>query len=244
MIREGAAAVVIGNEVLTAKVQDLNGALLIRRLRERGIPLHSLTIVPDEVDAIVEAVSRARLAARHVFTSGGIGPTHDDVTVRAVSLALGRSVVRVPELEKLVRHHYGERATAEAMRLAEAPEGAELLYRDGAWYPVLSCMGIYMLPGVPQLFKLQLETGLARLPGHPVHLRCLYLSSGEAEIARVLDRVALEMPEVAIGSYPQFDKSLDYSVKITVEHPEAGPVETALGRLRKDLPEGSILRVE
>ena len=83
------AAVIIGNEILTAKVEELNGAYLIRRLREKGIPLRWVCIVPDEVDAIVEAVSTARSKADCVFTSGGIGPTHDDITVRGVALALG-----------------------------------------------------------------------------------------------------------------------------------------------------------
>src|SRR5512143_3282871 len=98
----GAAASIIGHEVLTAKVVDANGPHLIRRLREVGVPLRSLEVVPDEVDAIVDAVARARGKARHVFTSGGIGPTHDDVTVRAVALALGRRVVRLQEMVELI----------------------------------------------------------------------------------------------------------------------------------------------
>src|SRR6266849_4398361 len=144
MERRGAAAVIIGNEVLTAKIQDLNGPLLARRLRDRGIALRSISVVPDEIDAIVGAVTHARAIARYVFTSGGIGPTHDDVTVRAVALALGRRVVRIPELETLVRRHERE-ASPQALRLAEAPEGTELLWREGTWYPVLYCDSIYLL---------------------------------------------------------------------------------------------------
>ena len=112
------AALIIGNEVLTAKISDANGAWLIKRLRELALPLATLTMVPDDVDAIVEALQLARRRARWVITSGGVGPTHDDVTVRAVSLALGRRVVRRPEIEALVKQHYQERATLEAMRLA------------------------------------------------------------------------------------------------------------------------------
>ena len=120
-MRSGVAAVIIGNEVLTAKVTEQNGAHLIQRLRQRGVPLRMMTFVPDEIDAIVDAVTRARQVAQYVLTSGGIGPTHDDVTVRAVSLALGRRVVRVPELEADVKKFYGDRATPEALRLADAP---------------------------------------------------------------------------------------------------------------------------
>lgn len=243
MERTGAAAVIIGNEVLTAKVVDANGPLLIRRLREVGIPLRSVEIIPDDVDIIVEAVARARARAPYVFTSGGIGPTHDDVTVRAVALALGRQVVRLPEMVELVRKR-SENLTPEALRLADAPEGAVLLAQEGTWFPVLTVDNIFLLPGVPQLFKLQLETVLARLRGTPVHLCNLYLRLGESAIAAVLDRVALDMPHVAIGSYPVFDATLDYRVKVTVEAAEVTPVEQAVARIRGGLPADAILRQE
>ncbi len=242
--RPGAAAVIIGNEVLSAKVQEQNGAHLIRRLKERGIPLRQLAIVPDEVDAIVDAVARARSVAEHVLTSGGIGPTHDDVTVRAVALALGRRVVRLPEMVALLQQHYGEDLSPEALRMAEAPEGATLHHQDGIWYPMLACAGIFLLPGVPQLFRIQLETVLALLPGRPVVLKTIYLSASESQIARALDEVALTMPHVAIGSYPTFDPALDHKVKVTVEAEKAEDVEAALQRLLGLLPAASVVRVE
>src|SRR4051812_17365754 len=162
MARTGAAAVIIGNEVLTAKVEDANGPHLIRRLRDLGILLRSVETVTDDVDAIVDAVARARSKAEYVFTSGGIGPTHDDVTVRAVALALGRQVVRLPEMVELIRKR-SDHLTEEALRLADAPEGAVLLPQEGTWFPVLTVDNTFLLPGVPQLFKLQLETVLKRL---------------------------------------------------------------------------------
>ncbi len=243
-MRSGAAAVVIGNEVLTAKVTEANGAWLIQRLRERGVLLQSVHFVLDDVDAIVEAVAAARRRAQWVLTSGGIGPTHDDVTVRAVGLALGRKVVRLPEMEALVREHYGAGITPEALRLAEAPEGSELVHQPQARYPVLVCDHVYMLPGVPQLFRLQLETVLARFEGRPGHLTVLYLGAVEAEIAGALDRIALDMPEVAIGSYPNFDPDAGYRVKLTVEHADEAPVARAIARLEAELPAGSVIRKE
>jgi molybdenum cofactor synthesis domain-containing protein len=238
------AGLIIGNEVLTAKVTEANGTWLIKRLRELGLPLAMLITVPDDVDAIVETLQLARRRARWVITSGGVGPTHDDVTVRAVSLALGRRVVRLPQVEALVKQHYQERATLEAMRLADAPEGAELLTQEGIWYPVLACDGVFMLPGVPELFKLQLETVLGRLPRSTLATAVLYLSASEPEIARALDSVALAMPHVPIGSYPNFDGSLGYKVKVTIEHPKEDPVREALRRLEETLPPGCIVRRE
>lgn len=243
-MRSGAAAVIIGNEVLSAKVTEQNGAHLIQRLKHRGIPLRMVVMVPDEVDLIVDAISRARQVAQWVLTSGGIGPTHDDVTVRAVSLALGRKVVRIPSLVEEVKKYYGDRATPEALRLADAPDGAELLTRDGSWYPVLACEGVYMLPGVPTLFKLQLETVLARLPGNPVWLRSLYLKLGEPELAAVLDQIAAAMPNVSIGSYPQFEPGLDYKVKVTVEAATAALVEEATQKLLAGWSKDVLVRSE
>ena len=243
-MRSGVAALIIGNEVLSAKVTELNGAHLIQRLRDRGIPLRSVSFVPDEIDAIVEAIELARRRARWVITSGGIGPTHDDVTVRAVALAMGREVVRLAEMEERIRERAKGEPPPEVFRLADAPKGARLLAIEGGYFPVLACDDVYMLPGIPQLFKLQLARVLDELPGHPVVLRMMYLSCGEPEAAAALDAIALAHPEVAIGSYPLFGRDLPYRVKVTVEHLEAARVEQVLAELRVRLPAGSIIREE
>src|SRR4051812_25268586 len=103
------SGVIIGNEVLTAKVTEANGALLIRRLRERGVELNSVHMVRDEVADLVEQLAICRRKTRFIITSGGVGPTHDDVTVRAVALALQRPVIRLPEMEQRIRSYYGDR---------------------------------------------------------------------------------------------------------------------------------------
>ena len=244
MARTGAAAIIIGNEVLSAKVEDVNGPVLVKRLREHGVPLRAIYVVPDEIEAIVGAVVNARAVARWVITSGGIGPTHDDVTVRSVALALGREVVRLPRIVELLSRAHSGAMPAEALRLAEAPEGTELLAPEGTVYPVLAVEGIFLLPGVPSLFKLQLETVLSSLPKSAVHVRSLYLSQSEAEIAAALDRVALGMPDVGIGSYPAVPSNADHRVRVTVEAAEPERVELVVARLRSELPEGAVLRVE
>lgn len=234
---EPAAAIVIGNEVLTAKIADANGPLLIRRLREQGVPLAGIWVVPDDVDAIVEALLAARRRARWVFTSGGIGPTHDDVTVRAVALSLGRPVVRLPEMETIVRGFFVDRPMpAKALRLAEAPEGATLLHGAHGPYPVLTVGDTFLLPGVPELFALQLETVLMRLPSAPWLLEQLYLACPESEIAEALDAVAAAFPDVAIGSYPTMDRSRGWRVKLTIEHREPGRVAAVVERLKGTIP--------
>jgi molybdenum cofactor synthesis domain-containing protein len=240
-----AAGLIIGNEVLTAKVRDRNGALLIERLRARGIPLVGLFVVPDDVDAIVEAFLTARRRARYVFTSGGIGPTHDDVTVRAVALAMQRPVVQVPEIvHSLTAAFAGKPVPPEALRLADAPAGSRLIHGPRLQYPALACDDVYLLPGVPELFEAQLDTVLDGVSGQPVVTRLVFLDAHEHEIAPVLDAAALEVPEVEIGSYPTFDPSAGYRVKVTVEHVEKHRVDAMVDRLVRELPPRAVLRVE
>jgi molybdenum cofactor synthesis domain-containing protein len=240
----GAAAVIIGNEVLSAKVRDANGPVLIQRLRDQGIPLRSVEIIPDEVDIIAEAVNRARQRARWVFTSGGIGPTHDDVTVQSVARALGRPVIRLPEMVALLSQNHPEGASEAALRLANAPEGAHLIAAEGMWFPALAVDELYMLPGVPALFRVQLDAVLATLPSFRIFLRTLYVTLRETEFAERLDAVDAAFPEVAIGSYPAFDRALDYRVKITFEGAEDAPVLAALRRFADQLPPDTIVREE
>jgi molybdenum cofactor synthesis domain-containing protein len=235
------ASVIIGNEVLSAKVRDLNGPYLVEQLSKRGIPVTGIFTVPDQVDAIVEAVLLAKRRASIVITSGGIGPTHDDVTVRAVSLALNRRVVRIPEMEALLTEAFQGHPSAAALRMAEGPQGSRLITSADTRFPVLACESIYMLPGVPQLFRVQCEMILAEWPAQTCCLKTLYLDANESDLAPGLDTVALGMPAVSIGSYPTWDAEENYRVKVTFEHSQAIQVEAAVARFRELLPPSCVV---
>ncbi len=238
-----AAALIIGNEILSGKVQDTNGPFLIGRLRELGVELRRVLVIPDEVETIASAVAQMRGQTDWVFTSGGIGPTHDDLTVRGVAQGLGRRVVRHPGLEAKVREHYGSRVTPEAFRLADMPEGAHLVEQPGIWIPVIESEGFYLLPGVPQLFRIQFDGIAERFRGPPFFLRCIYVSEGEPAIAAILDRHTASHPSVMVGSYPRFDEA-DHRVKLTIEGRVQTEVDRAFEDLRAALPKGSIVRTE
>ncbi len=238
-----AACVVIGDEVLSGKVKDQNGPYLIEKLRGAGVPLARVLTVADDLDEIVWAVRSCRGRFSPIFTSGGIGPTHDDLTVAGVAAALGREVVQEPTIAASVRAHYGARMTPEALRLANVPDGARLLKTQKSWYPIIAVEDVFLLPGVPQLFRMHVDGLVAELVGRPFVLRCIYVSLGETAIAGVLDRVALAHPAVAIGSYPRFDAA-DYAVKLTIEAQAREPVERALAALLEALPRDGIVRVE
>jgi molybdenum cofactor synthesis domain-containing protein len=241
-----AVLVVVGNEVLSAKVQDLNGPWLAGRLRGLGVHLLAMHTLPDEPEEIAETVARERRRATWVFTSGGVGPTHDDVTVCAVARALGLPITRCEPLAQAIRalharHHAGEEAPEAALRMADVPEGTRLV--GDAAFPTLVVGNVVMLPGVPQFFQVQFERFAPVLASPPFHLASVYLSAGESEIAPILDAIARSHPDVAIGSYPRFDEA-DHRVRVTLESKEGARVEAALAALLAALPSGAVRWVE
>ena len=240
-----AVLVVVGSEVLSAKVEDENGPWAARRLRELGVRLLAMATIPDVLDDVVEAVDHARRRADWVFTSGGVGPTHDDITVAAVARALARPVSRSPELVRTIRamhreHHGGSDPPEAALRMADVPEGTRLL-GDPA-YPTLVAGNVVMLPGVPQFFRFQFDRIAHLLEAPPFRLACVFVSAEEGTITPALDAVVHAHPGVEIGSYPRFDAGADYRVLVTVEAKDGGAVRAAVAALLAALPAGSVIR--
>jgi molybdenum cofactor synthesis domain-containing protein len=147
--RPTAAIVVIGDEILSGKFVEENAAFLIGELRALGVELRRITVVPDDADDIAATVTEA--ASRHtwVFTSGGVGPTHDDVTIAAVARALGTDVVRDPDLEARLRAYWGDAIAPANLRLADVPRGATLVWGTSTTWPVVTIANVHILPGVP-----------------------------------------------------------------------------------------------
>ncbi len=242
-----AALVVVGNEVLSAKVQDENGPWAARRLRELGVRLLAIHVVADRTEDIVAAVNAERARAGWVFTSGGVGPTHDDITVAAVAAALGRRLVRLAPLESAIReihrrHHGGADPPEIALRMADVPEGTRLL-GDPA-YPTMAVENVVMLPGPPRFFRFQFEQVAPLLQAPPFRLATVYLSVGEERFAVALAEVARAHPAVEIGSYPRFEEGADFRVRVTVESRDGTAVAAALSALLAVLPGEWVVRVE
>jgi molybdenum cofactor synthesis domain-containing protein len=241
-----ASLIVVGSEVLSAKVKDENGPWLARRLRALGVELRAVVTVPDRLDEVVEAVDRERGRSSWVFTSGGVGPTHDDLTVAAVARALGRPLQRLAPLAAIIeafhrRLHPDEPAPEVALRMADVPEGTSLVGDQG--YPTLVCQNVVLLPGVPKFFRYQFDRMASLLSGAPFRLACVFLDTREDRIAEALTAVALAHPGVEIGSYPQFDDA-DHAIKLTVESRDLEAVRAALAALLAALPAEVVLRVE
>ncbi len=199
-----AAVIVIGNEILSGRTRDANLPHLARELAALGIRLREARVVPDEIDAIAEAVNTCRRRYDLVFTTGGIGPTHDDVTARAVARAFGRRLVRDPEAERRLRAWYGaERLNAARLKMAEVPEGAELVDNPVSAAPGFRVENVYVLAGIPEVARAMFETLKPRLAGAPpLAARTLLVHAPEGEVAAVLAEVQRAFPDLEIGSYP------------------------------------------
>jgi molybdenum cofactor synthesis domain-containing protein len=239
-----AAFLVIGNEILTGKVVEDNVPFLARELFGLGITLARIVVCADD-ESVIAADVRA-LASGHdiVFTSGGVGPTHDDVTIPAIARGFGRTLVRDAVLEQRIREHFGARTTEGHLRMAEMPEGGELVASEKMSWPVLRVENVWVLPGVPQIFRLKFELVRDRLVrGEPFLTRAIYTRCDEGEIAALLAEVETRFAGVAIGSYPRISDP-EYSVKITVDGRDAALVDGAVDALVSALPPDRIVRVE
>lgn len=233
-----AAALAVGNELLSGKITDLNLSYVIQELRKLGVPLVFAAIVPDDTQAIVDAVRYALPRADVLITTGGVGPTHDDVTVPAIAEALGRKLVREAWLEQAIRSWYGSHANDDVLRMADVPEGAELLRDPDFFLPLLKVDKVHVFPGDPSHFKRQFDFWKRRLAQDPFVLAQVFLDADESEIARDLREVEAAH-RVAIGSYPKYEaeaRRLGFRVLVTIESKDGRAVEAAtrdlLGRLR------------
>jgi FAD synthetase len=237
-----AGIIIIGNEILSGKVQDLNAAYLLRELRPLGVDVKKVSVIPDEVEVIAPEVATFSRQFHVVFTSGGVGPTHDDVTIEGIAKAFGRQVIRHPELERLLRSRYGSDLNEARLKLIEVPEGAQLIREDGLWLPAIAVENVYIFPGIPDLLRQKFESIKERFRERPYVLRKVYVKESEGSIAADLHNLLREFPELMLGSYPDLHNSA-YKVLLTLESKDEGYVHAALQRLLALLPPGSVHQV-
>jgi molybdopterin-biosynthesis enzyme MoeA-like protein len=239
-----AAFLAIGNELLSGKVAEANLFPLAKTLRALGIELRTAEVLGDDVPILAAAI--ARLASSHgvLVTSGGVGPTHDDVTMVAVASAFGKRVVRHPELVALVHHTFGERTTEAHLRFADVPEGALLRAAPDVSWPTPVVGNVWILPGVPEVFRMKLATLRPWLSGpRPFVTRALVLTRDEVELKEVLDQVVAAHPAVTIGSYPALFNPR-YRTRITFDGWSEPEVSAALSDLQALVDAAWVVQVE
>ena len=202
-----AALVVIGDEILSGRTHDKNIAQVASWLQVQGIRLAEVRVVPDVEERIAEAVNALRTSHDYLFTTGGIGPTHDDITVDAVAKALGLPVVVHPEAKRVLEEYYATRGgiTEARLRMARVPEGADLIPNRMSGAPGIKLGNVHLLAGVPHIAAQMLDALTGTLEGGaPLLSETIGCWVAESEVADLLREIERAHPECAIGSYPFF----------------------------------------
>jgi molybdenum cofactor synthesis domain-containing protein len=238
-----AGLLVIGNEILSGKVVDTNSPYLARELRELGVDLIRILTIPDEVDLIAEETLGMSRLCDFAFTSGGIGPTHDDLTMDGVARAFGRKVVLNESICARIERAQGKPPNESQRKMGLVPEGAQLIDAGDLWFPIVVVENVHIFPGIPELFQKKFRSIRERFRGVPFHLKKVFVTLWESDIADSLHQVLGEFPELLLGSYPRIGDP-DYLVMLTLESRDAGYLGRALDSLLERLPENSVHKVE
>ena len=221
LAQPSAAIVIIGDEILSGRTQDTNSNFLAKKLTELGINLSEVRTVPDLTEEIVFAVNNLRSKYTYVFTSGGIGPTHDDITADAIALAFKVGISIDDDAKRILSSNYsdGEKSLNEArLRMARIPDGASLIDNPISKAPGFSIDNVYVLAGVPTIFKAMVDSIIPGLVGgSPLLSVSVKFFKSEGEIAKNLERIANKYSDVSIGSYPFSEKGI-YGTNVVARH--------------------------
>jgi molybdenum cofactor synthesis domain-containing protein len=237
-----AGIIIIGDEILSGKVQDYNSFFMAQELWSHGVRLCRISIISDSIDEIAEEVRTYSERFDFVFTSGGIGPTHDDVTIAGVSRGFDVRTVVDPSLREQLEKKQGP-LSPEAMKMAEVPEGAEILNDEALSFPLIKFRNIFILPGIPQLLRKKF-LAVEKLFDEPlIHLKKVYLNESESEIAPVLNEIVRRYTNVKIGSYPVLDNK-EYMVMVTLESLDKTSLYEAMADLLNSVPDTKLMRLE
>ncbi len=234
MTNPTAAMLVIGDEILSGRTRDTNTHHLAEVLTARGIRLMEARVVADDAPAIIAAVNALRGTWDHVFTSGGIGPTHDDITAEAIAAAFGVGISHRADAMALLSAHYAARGmefNAARQRMARIPDGAQLIDNPVSIAPGFTLGNVHVMAGVPNIFQAMVASVLPGLTGGaPLLSQSLRVNRGEGEIAGPFGALAAEFPDLSMGSYP-FIQNGAHGTNLVIRGTDAGRIDAAMTRL-------------
>ncbi|MBS1256148.1 MAG: CinA-like protein [Deltaproteobacteria bacterium] len=238
-----AGIIIIGNEILSGKVTDENSPYLCTELRLLGVEVKQIITIPDVPEIIGPTALDFSKRFSWVFTSGGIGPTHDDVTVASIAREFGADLYESPEIMEAIYKYRGDKMTDAHRRMAMIPEGSELIeYAEGR-PPQLRSQNIFIFPGIPEFLKIRFSGISERFRTTPIVMKQIFLKADEGDIAASLDATQEAYPELLLGSYPKISGA-DYNLKLTLECRDDQYLQNACDFLCERLSEESVLRIE
>lgn len=229
-----ACVIIIGNEILSGRTQDTNLAWLAVELNKTGVRLTEARVVADNPDAIIKAVNECRAAYNYVFTTGGIGPTHDDITSLCIARAFGRPYVRNKEAEALLLQHYGaEKLNAARLKMCDMPENATLIPNPVSVAPGFIVENVYVFAGVPRIMQAMFDHIRHTLKGGaPVLSETVSVFLTEGVIAAGLAHIQAQFPDVEIGSYP-FIRAGKLGTSLVARHEDEKRLHQAIEAILK-----------
>lgn len=229
-----AAMLVIGDEILSGRTRDSNMHFLARELTKAGIDLQEVRVVSDETQRITNAVNTLRASHDYVFTSGGIGPTHDDITADSIAAAFGVSIDVREDARALLSAHYersGQDLNAARLRMARIPDGADLIDNPVSTAPGFTLGNVHVMAGVPSVFQAMVASVLPTLTGGaPLLSQSLRIDRGEGDIAGPLATLAKRYPALSVGCYP-FQQNGAYGANVVIRGADGQEVEAACAAL-------------
>jgi molybdenum cofactor synthesis domain-containing protein len=238
-----AGIIIIGNEVLSGKTQDINSYFLCVELRQLGVEVQKISTIQDEVELIGQEVANFSKRFDFVFTTGGVGPTHDDVTIEGIAQGFSVPVIRHPEIENRMRQRLGREVNDARLRMANVPEGAVLLATEALFAPVVNIHNVYVFPGIPRILQERFHAIKERFRDAPYFLKNVFLRYGEGVIAATLNDLLTKFPHLLLGSYPVLDLP-EYKVKVTLESKDSNYLDNALRSLVASLPQDAVHRID
>jgi FAD synthetase len=238
-----AGIVIIGNEVLSGKTQDINSHFFCTELRRLGVEVKKISTIQDEVELIGKEVATFSRDHDYVFTSGGVGPTHDDVTIEGIAHGFGLKVVRHPDIERRMRQRFGDQVNEARLRMANVPDGAKLLATEAVFAPIINIHNVYIFPGIPSILQERFHAIKETFRDAPYYLKNVYVRYGEGVIAEMLNNVLVKFPQLMLGSYPVLDVP-DYKVKVTLESKDKSYLDQALQIFLASLPQDGVHRID
>ena len=234
-----AAMLVIGDEILSGRTRDANMHHLAKELTHVGIDLCEVRVVSDKADAITDAVKALSAAYTHVFTSGGIGPTHDDITADNVARAFGVSIDVREDARAILQAHYdrqGLELNEARLRMARIPDGARLIDNPVSAAPGFILGNVHVMAGVPSIFNAMLASVLPTLTGGaPVLSQSLHIYRGEGDIAGPLRALSERYPDLSFGSYP-FQRDGAYGAQVVIRGQDGARLDAAMAELHATFP--------
>lgn len=238
-----AGIIIIGDEILSGKVHDSNSFYLASELRKLGVSLMRISVIPDNTEVIGNEAVEFSVQYDFVFTSGGVGPTHDDVTMEGIARGFNARLIRHPQLEKYFLLKYKDQLNQAVLKMAEVPEGADIIDFSDMSFPLVMYRNIFVFPGIPEYLKNKFSLIKERFRSSAFYLRRLFLNANESDIAEILNTIVAESSDVSFGSYPVLGNP-EYQIIITAESKSEDAVIRSMDALIRRIPENIIARVQ